>query len=327
MGIIVPQQQRQEKEESDLEKLSRIAGLANAGVNIYSGVKDIGHKKDQMEMAKAKDARDIESQDLMKQKTQAELEKFQDMRRGTITKNDLLDKQKDYEVVPEGTKGAMGYGVRDGDGINQIFLRPKKSAESGAAGLEAVLKRQNIEKNNRELYGEEGKFKALPVDSQKQIGELSTKNANQKVIKNLMDQTMKTLNDPKVSEEQKITAGLSALKVINSPLGADAVGAEEAERMGAYLQQFSFTRPGSTFGRDLPRFTEQFKGATDRLAGSIKANQDEVDNLYGRSGKNQVAAEDENRRRLIEQAKSDENARKLAQQKLLERQAKQVGKK
>lgn len=71
------------------------------------------------------------------------------------------------------------------------------------------------------------------------------------------------LEDPNIPEDQKVIIGEGILKMLNDPEMSDAVGADEAKRIGAYLQQFSLTRPGSTFGRDLPRFTSQVKNKLD----------------------------------------------------------------
>jgi hypothetical protein len=129
-------------------------------------------------------------------------------------------------------------------------------------------------------------FEQLPPENQKQIETLSQGTAKKTSIKNQIDSALTILDDPEVSETQKIVIGQQLLKTLNSSEGADAVGAEESKRLGSLLENkvFNFRQPGSVFGRDLGEFVNQVKLTSGALGQAVDRNKAEIDRLYGRSG-------------------------------------------
>lgn len=115
----------------------------------------------------------------------------------------------------------------------------------------------------------------------KQYAELSTKNSNLANVRNGMDAALKQLEDKNLSEEDKIKTGQGLLKLLNSAEGADAVGAEEAKRIGSYLEYKvgNFTQPGSFIGRDLDKFTDQVRNNSQLLGQRIQSNQQSAEGL------------------------------------------------
>lgn len=75
-------------------------------------------------------------------------------------------------------------------------------------------------------------------------------------------------------KSQAITIGRELIKPLNSPLGADAVGAEEVKRLGAMLeyQMLNLTGPGKFHGRDLEGFQTQAENASEAMRESISKN-------------------------------------------------------
>lgn len=95
-------------------------------------------------------------------------------------------------------------------------------------------------------------------------------------VKTAMDKALDQLSDPNKSDEEKVKAGQGLLKLLNSAEGSDAVGAEEAKRIGDYLEfaMGNFTGPGSMrVGRDLPGFVNQVKNYSSLLGERIIGNE------------------------------------------------------
>lgn len=68
--------------------------------------------------------------------------------------------------------------------------------------------------------------------------------------------------------------GEGTLKALNSAFGADAVGVEEADRLGGFLQQFKMPwKPGKMVGRDLDLFSQQLRNKANVLR---KSSQDSL---------------------------------------------------
>lgn len=129
-------------------------------------------------------------------------------------------------------------------------------------------------------------YDTLPPENQKQIDTLATKTATKSSVKNQIDSALTILDDPKVSETQKVVIGQQLLKTLNSTEGADAVGAEESKRLGSLLEKkfFNVMQPGSMFGRDLGEFVNQVKLTSGSIGQALERNKAEIDKLYGRSG-------------------------------------------
>lgn len=124
----------------------------------------------------------------------------------------------------------------------------------------------------------------LPVENQKQIEALATKKAGRISIANSLQTTLDSLNDPNMSEEQKLVQARQAIKVLNSQEGQDAVGAEESKRLAALLEYktFNLTEPGPFLGRaPISDFAEQIKNTVGGLRSSAKFSDESIKSLYG----------------------------------------------
>lgn len=157
------------------------------------------------------------------------------------------------------------------------------------------------ERFNRTLAAREGspagEFKKLPKETQIQI-EDSAKNIQKIVpIKSQFDALLLQLEDPNISEGQKLQAAQNAAKLINSPLGADAVGEGEAKRVLAFLDPAPqlWGAKGMKLGPDLAGFTEAIRLNKDRLGTSMEMLESNIDRAYGRpvDKKKQMSPSDE----------------------------------
>lgn len=125
-----------------------------------------------------------------------------------------------------------------------------------------------------------GKFKReLQQGQTKQLGEASTKII---AVKSGIDNALAQLDDPNLSDDAKLKVGQETLKLLNSAEGADAVGSEEAARIGSKLEfaMGNFFNGNKTqFGRDLPGFAEQLRNNSLRLGGRVKNNEQAMNQI------------------------------------------------
>lgn len=113
---------------------------------------------------------------------------------------------------------------------------------------------------------------AANAAAQKKITEQNVGLSN---VRNAMESALVKLEDPNLPDDEKIKVGQGLYKLLNSAEGSDAVGAEEAKRIGSYLEYniMNFTQPGAIFGRDLKGFTSQIKNYRDILGDRVKRNE------------------------------------------------------
>lgn len=147
--------------------------------------------------------------------------------------------------------------------------------------LDMQFKRSKIAKNYRDIKADDPNTKMQREVIAKQASDIGTKNANLFSVKGGMDSALAQLENPKLSEEEKIKVGQGLLKLLNSAEGSDAVGAEEAQRIGSYLEYKigNFTQPGSFIGRDLDLFTDQVRNNSKLLSDRIGRNQQGIEGL------------------------------------------------
>ncbi len=132
-------------------------------------------------------------------------------------------------------------------------------------------------------------IKSLPEEERDVVKGLAKANADKISIANQISGTLQILDDPKVSKEQKISQGRQMLKVLNSTQGKDAVGAEEAKRLGSYLESsfginWNSPRALGDFGMNLEGFREQAALTNKALVDSVNANQSEIQKRYAQYG-------------------------------------------
>jgi hypothetical protein len=128
-------------------------------------------------------------------------------------------------------------------------------------------------------------FQQLPMEDQEVVKDLSKKNASKIAIANQIESVMSGWD--RLPDDQKVMQGRQLIKVLNSTEGADAVGAEEAKRLGGKLEFAMgnlFNSNPIQFGRDLPGFKDQASGTAKAIRGAVSANEGEVDARYRKAG-------------------------------------------
>lgn len=207
--------------------------------------------------------------------------------------------------TPEERQRAYAYGLNQGKamGLDVSQMSPNFTPEvhsylKNAAGYATDAKfKQDQQNNDRNYQLQVDKFEfdktkeknakqsgeKLPIDSKKVIETLASKNATKISIKNQIDAVM--ANWDELPEDQKIAAGRQLLKTLNSTEGADAIGVEEANRLGSKLEYAlgNFTNSNPTqFGRDLEGFKQQAMNTSKGIGDAIEANKRQIDSAYGR---------------------------------------------
>lgn len=121
----------------------------------------------------------------------------------------------------------------------------------------------------------------LPLDQKKMVERYATEVARITGINSQVSELKKQIGDKSISETDRVASANEQLKLLNSTLGADAVGAEEVGRMAAYLE-FKPNYVKRKLGPDLEGFYRQLDRVNQRLSGTISAQQREIDKIYGR---------------------------------------------
>lgn len=150
----------------------------------------------------------------------------------------------------------------------------------GLKGMEQEKRRIELQKLNAQAP-----YENLPKDKQIEVDKLSNGIASRRQIRADIDSALSQLQDESKSSDEKLLIGRELLKTLNSTLGADAIGQEEARRLGSLLEFKIIPRigePGNWFGRDLNMFTEQVKNNRNRLEKTEQTMQAEIDRLMGR---------------------------------------------
>ena len=162
-------------------------------------------------------------------------------------------------------------------------LETKKAlavAAAEAKSLSGLLKGYQV---NEAIKKANDPYEQAPKLVQDEVNGLTETNTKRQSGLMNLNSVLKQLEDPNLSEDQKILAGQGALKWLNDPVNADVVGAEESKRIGGLLQNFQWGRPGGFLGigigRDLPGFTEQVRNKALAVENSKFATEDQVAGL------------------------------------------------
>lgn len=203
---------------------------------------------------------------------------------GILSKKEFLDAGKSYDIVAPKTPNSLKFKVSTGAGdsgemgYEDVWLSPRKKGEMDPIDRELKSLRMDLMKKDLTKSAQTD----MPLENKLVVSGLSQKNAAKISIANQIDSVMGNWDN--LSDDQKVVQGGQLLKTLNSPEGADAIGAEEAKRLGGLLQfkVFNVLEPGSFIGRDLPQFKEQAMGTSKGLKEAISRNQQIIGSLTGR---------------------------------------------
>lgn len=123
----------------------------------------------------------------------------------------------------------------------------------------------------------------LPIEDRTQLATLSRSVANKRSIVNQLEAAGAKFDEAlrAGNTDLAVTLGRQMLKTLNSTEGADAVGAEEAKRLGGLLEFkiANLFEPGSIVGRDLDMFSDQIAQTRAGIEDAIKANESAIQDI------------------------------------------------
>ena len=241
------------------------------------------------QMAQRNKAEQIRQEEIARQD---EIRKRQEAFQNLQTAMEL--RQGGYAASPD----QVGQILTSGQGMSGLFEQrtPEYEAKLAHAKQDRELERAYKQAQIGKLYADASKERKANNPTiqiaQKQAEEISKKNANVFTVKNGLDAVLGQLDNPDISEDEKIKAGQAALKLLNSAEGQDAVGAEESRRLGSLLEYkiANLTEPGSFVGRDLGMFTEQLRNKSSELGDRIRSNEDGSRRLLNGESLGQIAS-------------------------------------
>lgn len=155
----------------------------------------------------------------------------------------------------------------------------RKASQSRAETMAGAFKEKADYMAN--LNPNKKSFEMLPVPAQEEIKVLAKEVATKDSVARQIDAETKNMEASLAAgdEDQALVAGRNMLKVLNSTEGKDAVGTDEAKRLGAFLEYkiANFTGPGSFMGRDLDQFVEQAKLKSNAIKMATQDSRKRID--------------------------------------------------
>lgn len=207
--------------------------------------------------------------------------------KGQYTPNEIasLAVEKDFTVSDSPLAQAIKLTQVGPDGqAKDVYLAKRVDQGKTLDYQNKKLQNQKLGEEIAKIKNESGKdkgYNSLDTLTKEQAKTIAQSNAKILVVKNGIDAGLAQLQSDKLSEEAKIKVGQSMLKILNSAEGVDAVGVDEAKRLGSYLEYkiANVTEPGSFVGRDLNLFTDQVANKSNELAERIKNNETAIKGL------------------------------------------------
>lgn len=154
----------------------------------------------------------------------------------------------------------------------QRLLRERHEADLKAKNLDLTKTEAEIER----LRAQTAKTKSggggqkLAPELQKQINEMSGSVGKQRVAFSQIDELLKQTSNPAMPEGDRINIAREQLKLLNSTLGADAVGAEEVGRLASWLEYGFSPSIGKYDPRpNIDKFNKQLESSKVRIGGTI----------------------------------------------------------
>lgn len=152
-----------------------------------------------------------------------------------------------------------------------------------AKGAAARAEEEAARKRNAEARDP---ISLLPSDDKREVFGLVDSNVKKVTIGNQL-QSYNEEWDAATDEKSKLDIGRKMLKILNSTEGADAIGKEEADRLGAKLKfaigNFTNDNP-IQFGRDLEGFRKDAEATVNSLKGAVSKNKNRINDILKSNG-------------------------------------------
>jgi len=265
--LLAKKQGRSETEKASIAGgvLQGITNIAQAGTgvntDVSSNLQKVGEARDKTKASKADEYRKLLGMD-----RQARLDEQRQAREQAA---DQLSQDK-FQFS------------KDRAGIQDRLRQEQIDVNRG--NLEEIKRR-----NDAMLQLKRDQLAAKPepvsIEDKAQISKLAQSTASKTSILNQLQSAGAKFDEAleKGDTDLAVTLGRQMLKTLNSTEGADAVGAEEAKRLGGLLEFKigNVFEPGSFIGRDLDKFSEQIKQTSAGIEDAIKANRQSIADVKG----------------------------------------------
>jgi len=294
-----------EKQRDALDYLLVGLDVANKGFGIASSYQNIESAKQQREISaenavinKQKMARDEQA---FNQDSEMNAIKLEEAKRvSQLPKTDYSAKEVD-EMVGSGKFRVAKAGE---NGVERSFLLDgqKKSVllVDTAPEIRAGVKSEKDAERNKDLYiaklnnasralsaenraaVRDASYDAMTKESKIQVDKIAGSMGDVTAIRNALRGDLEQFSKAK-TEKEKIVIGESMIKTLNSKMGKDAVGNQEAERLTPFLtyQKGNVFSPGAFIGRDLPAFEKQVQANLAGLDRAIELGSERISELKG----------------------------------------------
>lgn len=205
-----------------------------------------------------------------------------------VQRENNTEMRKYREGMLEAAQGrdanAMNLGNRRIDA--DIAAREASAGHQGRALNETIRHNQAMEETARKKAEADAAKAArngdhLPLGMKERVLKLSNIQAQRSSSLNKIKTALKTLKglkDPKAKYDYAKTL----LKMVNSLEGQDAVGAEEAKRFGANLDNFraeDILMGANPFGKNFDAFEDMVQNQINAMEANYKADQAEIDSI------------------------------------------------
>lgn len=326
VGMFAPRQEREEpreKKKTAMETLMEGLQIANGVLGIGSNIQQIRAGSAQMEANEAAAAdkkagvltkdQEIEARSKFDPAQEGDQGSFllgqvrgQDGKLSPLLAKTKTPLQKAISTtrIPGVMKGGKPYTVvRGSDGSEQWleeYQKPEAKKEQELLSVETVDANGNpvtkiVPKTAGAEYAkpkkaisEDERFNKLSKPDQITVTKLTEDAARMTPIVTQIDNQLANLQKAWASgnTDLAVQQGSEMLKILNSDIGKDAVGAEEAKRLGSFLEYkiANVTGPGSFIGRDVEKFFEQAAQKNNSLKQTITANRKTADDILSGKG-------------------------------------------
>lgn len=297
--LIQKQKEQKAPEKDALDYLMTGLQVANSAFGIASNYQNIQSAKQQRELALQQ--ADQNKQQFAQTKEMNDLKIAEAKSQAATPKADYTQRDLD-ELV---SKGGVRIGKQGEVGETRSVLLPDKTTRSvllvdanpekaAAAAKEKAAERSkditiaklaNASKAalaDLKRVNKDEAYDSLPKESKIQVDKIAGSMGDVTAVRNSLQGDLEAFKNAK-TEAEKITIGESMIKTLNSKMGKDAVGTEEANRLAPYLtyQKLNFTGPGAFVGRDLEAFQKQVEASMAGMDRSIQLGSEKINELKG----------------------------------------------
>lgn len=282
-------QMRQREERDPLDTL--LKGLSIAA-NVY-GIKEASQKQDLL--AKEMEMKNTDREMLAKEKADA-------AKRELAGRGQMIDESGNIVDDPK----SSFFMQRQAEIKRKSEVDPYTSATREQT---ALLRQLDIDEKKRLAAQKADPYRMENLPKEKQIvaSTLAENKAKMMATGNMVDALVSQLDDPNISDDQKVAAANEQLKLLNSALGPDALGEGEVDRVSKFLSSTPSPSVGKWMpGPDIEGFKTQLKNAQARNKQAVMALDKQTNQILGRET---IESQDDAKAKRLQELMAEKRAR------------------